>query len=842
MLEQIASTGVGSGAQATEAVPGSLRDRGFVDQIERGRIIGWAWNPARPDATVELEILDGDVPLLTVTADQPREDLREAGVGHGRYGFVVENIGALLPKSRHLIRIREVGTGLELPGSPRWVIRADAGLDEEATRFLGAVLSSVAANAQDLDVIDEALAFVVGRLSDLVNARLRIDPDARHAAEDIVADAAMTGSAARMIAALLDRWRPISLPAREPPVVSVIVPVHDQFALTYQCIESIARHLPSHAIEVIIVDDASRDETLFASLVFAGAIRVIRTVANLGFIGACNQGAAAARGRYVMFLNNDTLVHEFWLDRLVETLEEDGSIGIVGSRLLFADGRLQEAGGIVWKLGDAWNWGRGETADAPQFSYRRDVDYVSGAALMLARSLFEELGGFDPIYSPAYYEDTDLCFRARARGLRVVVQPGSTITHLEGASHGTAPHAGVKRHQALNNRVFYDRWKTTLAGHRATGVFPALEAERTVLRRAWFIDDVTLTPDQDAGSRAALEHIRALQRLGYKVTFIPAYDLARPEPYTSALQAIGVECLYTPFVTSVEDALRQAIVAPDVVVLHRFANAAKYATLVRDRFPLCRMVFNVGDLHFLREAREADVLGDERLRTASLVRRERELAAMRLVDCVLVYSDVEAALLQPLVPEARVEQVGWTVMPDPTAIPFAERAGYGFVGGFRHPPNPDAVMHFTGAIMPLVSAPPGQRFVIIGSNLPDRIARLHGQGIDVRGHVPVLSDAVHRLRATIAPLRFGAGIKGKVLDSLALGVPCVMSGIAAEGLPIEGDLTWLIARDDATFAARLERLLTDEAWNAHLAQAGLAMIRTWFGAARLDARFAELLG
>jgi len=253
-------------------------------------------------------------------------------------------------------------------------------------------------------------------------------------------------------------------------------------------------------------------------------------------------------------------------------------------------------------------------------------------------------------------------------------------------------------------------------------------------------------------------------------------------------------------------------------------------------------VFNVGDLHFLREAREADVLGDERLRTASLVRRERELAAMRLVDCVLVYSDVEAALLQPLVPEARVEQVGWTVMPDPTAIPFAERAGYGFVGGFRHPPNPDAVMHFTGAIMPLVSAPPGQRFVIIGSNLPDRIARLHGEGIDVRGHVPVLSDAVHRLRATIAPLRFGAGIKGKVLDSLALGVPCVMSGIAAEGLPIEGDLTWLIARDDATFAARLERLLTDEAWNAHLAQAGLAMIRTWFGAARLDARFAELLG
>lgn len=235
----------------------------------------------------------------------------------------------------------------------------------------------------------------------------------------------------------------------------------------------------------------------------------------------CNAGAAIAKGKYLLFLNNDTLVKEGWLDELVETFENVPNVGIAGSKLLFEDGKLQEAGGIIWRLGDGWNWGRGHDPDELPYTYLRDADWVSGAALMIENGMFRELNGFDEIFAPGYYEDTDLAFRVRALGKRVVVQPASQIIHLEGVSSGTDTSGpGMKRYQVINHAKFYQRWKDTLITHRLNGRFPEREAERMVHRRAYSIDDTVPTPDQDAGSNAAVEHMRALIELGYKVTFI----------------------------------------------------------------------------------------------------------------------------------------------------------------------------------------------------------------------------------------------------------------------------------------------------------------------------------
>ncbi|HQT84427.1 MAG: hypothetical protein B7Z58_07700 [Acidiphilium sp. 37-64-53] len=480
-------------------------------------------------------------------------------------------------------------------------------------------------------------------------------------------------------------------------------------------------------------------------------------------------------------------------------------------------------------MGDGWNWGRNGDPAAPQFNYLRDTDYVSGAALMLRRETFESLNGFDTHYAPAYYEDTDLCFRVRALGLRVVVQPASEIVHLEGVSNGTdVAGTGLKRYQQVNHRKFYLRWKTTLDKHRMNAEHPELEAERSVQRRAYFIDDTILTPDQDAGSNAAFQHILALQHLGYKVTFIPSDNMARIDPFTRALEKYGVECLYAPYFWSVEEVLRKARVAPDLVYFHRFSNASKYAAMVREKFPKTRLVYNVADVHFLREEREAELTDNPTLRATAATKRRRELAAMQQVDCVIVHSPAEADLLRPILPDTHVEVVSWAVPLRPTPIPFADRAGYGFVGGFRHPPNVDAVKYFIDSIMPALPALAPHRFTIIGSNMPPEIASLHSATIDVRGHVPILSDALNHLRCTIAPLRYGAGVKGKVLESFAHGLPCLMSEIAAEGLPIEGDLTWLIARTPQEFAEKLDRLLTDEAWNLRMAGTALAMMEASF--------------
>lgn len=799
---------------------------GNIEQFDQHEIRGWAWNPDCPDAPVDVEIVEGEEVLLRIPADQHRTDLAAAGMGNGRHGFTVRNIGGVLPTSRHRLRVRRAEDGIDLPGSPAWILQPV--LDDRALGFIEQVVSAAIRTARSPEDVAEPLAMLLGVLGDLINAgdALAAGSSGSATAMEVATMQPLGGRMRDLVDNLRDLYPPLHFPEAADPVVSVIIPVHNKFAVTYDCLKSIHAALPERDFEIIIVDDNSSDETLLASLVLHGAVRVLRNKGNLGFVLTCNAGAAAARGQYLLFLNNDTLVKPGWLDALVDTFEQIPNIGIAGSRLLFPDGTLQEAGGIIWRLGDGWNWGRGRDPADPAFSYLRDADWVSGAALMIGRALFNDLDGFDALYVPAYYEDTDLAFRVRARGMRVVVQPASEVVHLEGVSNGTdTAGTGLKRYQVVNHKKFYQRWKHVLAAHRLNGEQPELEAERRVGKRAYFIDDSVPTPDQDAGSNAALEHMRALQALGYKVTFLPADNMAPIPPYTGNLQKLGIECLHYPFFWSVEEVFRKARATPDLVYLHRFSNASKYASMVRRYFPTCRIVYNVADLHFLRMEREAALTGSDAALAEASRQRQAELAAMQGVDDVIVHSPVEAAMLHAAAPGLSVTVVPWTVHLRPTPIPFAERSGIAFIGGYGHPPNVDAVRHFVTDIAPaLRTRAPEIVSYIAGSKMPDEFARMQVPGVVPVGFVPVLADLLHQLRCTIVPLRYGAGIKGKVLESFAHGLPCVMSEIAAEGLELTGDLAWLIARTPDEFVEKITLLYRDEGVNRALSEAGLGYI------------------
>jgi len=383
----------------------------------------------------------------------------------------------------------------------------------------------------------------------------------------------------------------------------------------------------------------------------------------------------------------------------------------------------------------------------------------------------------------------------------------------------------------VNHAKFYRRWKDTLLTHRFNGQQPELEAERLVRRRAYFIDDTVPTPDQDAGSNAAVEHMRALMALGYKVTFLPADNMSRIDPYTSNLQKLGVECPYHPFFWSVEEVFRKAANKPDVVYLHRYSNASKYAAMVRRYFPDCRIVYNVADLHFLRMERQAEIDPGSMSAGEAATQRRGEVSAMLNVDSVIVHSPVEAELLRGLEPSLTVEVVPWTVRARPSPVPFAARSGTAYVGGFGHPPNLDAVRYLVGEILPLLKPrAPDCTTYLVGSKMPDEIMHMRGPGVMPLGFVPVLADILHKLRCTVVPLRYGAGIKGKVLESFAHGLPCVMSEVAAEGLELPEDLAWLVARSPEEFAEKIALVHSDEAINRALADSGLRYIEQRHGA------------
>jgi len=644
----------------------------------------------------------------------------------------------------------------------------------------------------------------------------------------------------RVFAPPVDDPTPFALPPSEQPRATIVIPVYDKIVWTLACLRSIAGHAGPVPFEVVVVDDGSTDATPERLAAIEG-LRVVRNPHNLGFVGSCNAGAAVARGEYLLFLNNDTVVTAGWLEALVACLEQAPLAGLVGARLIYPDGRLQEAGGIVFDDGSGWNVGRFDDPDDPRFAFRREADYCSGAAILLRRALFERLGGFDTRYAPAYYEDTDLAFAVRAAGLRVYVEPAATVVHFEGVTSGTDIASGTKRYQAINQAKFVDKWKEALARQPAPGTPIPVAATHRASRRVLIVDATTPTPDQDSGSLRMVNLMRVFGELGAQVTFLPENRVYEPR-YTPALQSLGVEALYAPFAHDPVRLLRERGREFDLVILSRHYVAASFVGLVRLYAPQARLAFDTVDLHYLREQRAAELSGEAALARHAAATRAQELKLVRECDVTLVVSPAEQALLAQDAPGARVEVLSNVHEIHGCRRPFGERRDLVFVGGFQHPPNVDAVAWFVAEVFPLVRAQlPDVRFHVIGSKVPEAIRALAGEHVLVHGFVEDILPYMDGCRVSVAPLRYGAGVKGKVNMAMSCGLPVVATPMAVEGMHVEPGRDVLVAADAAVFADDVVRLHRDEAlWNT-LSVHGLANVERHFSFTAARAAVQRLL-
>jgi GT2 family glycosyltransferase/glycosyltransferase involved in cell wall biosynthesis len=821
---------------------------GHVDGGSLHVLTGWAYDPATPFEPVELEVLQGAERILLLKADHFREDLLGLDYGDGCHAFSVDLPVDVFTQPRVELRVCVRKTGRDLMGSPLVLANERVLLDGSTLQDVGGAIASAAATARSGAELHGLATWLLRQLDLVWGRQAALEASARARSNrffDLVGENMALSDVLRQAGeAVVAKYPPLHLPDVAQPEVSVIIPAYNNFAYTYRCLAAVLQHRPDVSMEVIVVDDGSTDETLYAAFVVSGGIRLVRNGGNLGFVGSVNAGAAVARGTFLFLLNNDTEVKPGWLDELWHTFQRDAAVGVAGSKLLYPDGKLQEAGGIVWRQGTAMNWGRGDDPERPEYCFMRDADYVSGAALMIPRALFQAVGGLTAALAPAYYDDTDLCFKVRAAGRRVVMQPLSQVVHHEGVSAGADPDGqGMKRFQRVNHRRFLQTWLEELQHFPMSGSDPRRAAERLVTKRALFIDEAVPMSDQDAGSNAALSHMQALQRLGYQVSFVPAESMAKAAPYTEALQRDGIVCYYSPYYWSVEEIFRRETVQFDLFYIHRLANMTKYASMIRQRFPHARIVFNVADLHHLRHERAAQLKASPALQAEADQLRGAELAALATADGVIVHSSYEKTVIARAGIASPVHVLPWTVPLDPDPAPFDERAGFALIGGYKHGPNVDAAEWLVGDIVPLVqAAAPGIECFLIGSHMPDALRRLERPGVVPMGFVPDLAPVLRGLRLTVAPLRYGAGLKGKVLTSLAAGVPCVMTRCAAEGMDLPEVFAAAIGDTAEEFAACILRLHEDQALHAALRQAGLDYIAETCSAGRVDALLAAATG
>ncbi|MBN8803411.1 MAG: glycosyltransferase [Stenotrophomonas acidaminiphila] len=624
-------------------------------------------------------------------------------------------------------------------------------------------------------------------------------------------------------------FAPFAVPASAQPVASIVIPVYNHAAHTLACLRALAAHPPAAACEILVIDDGSSDDTA-AWMAAIDGLRHHRRAHNGGFIAACNDGLRLARGQYVVLLNNDTVPQPGWLDALLDTFAQVPEAGLVGAQLLYPDGRLQESGGIVFDDGSCWSYGRFESAEDPRYASLRDADYCSGAALAIPRALFEQLGGLDARYAPAYYEDTDLAFKVRAAGRRVLVQPASRVVHDEGTSNGTDTGSGIKAWQVRNQQVFADAWRAALARQLPAGSVPGPALVHRGQRQVLIIDESVPRPDRDSASLRQFNLIRMLLAGGAHVVFLPTRG-EHGGAATQALQVLGVEVWHAPWLQGVGSWLRTHGPRFQVAMLVRHHVATECLPLLRRHAPQARTVFDTVDRHYLRERRGAELSGDPRLARGAERTRASELAVMAATDVTLLVSAAEKQQLAVDAPSVRVELLSNLHEVAGRGLDWAQRQGLVFVGGFNHPPNLDAMQWFIGEVFPLIRQRlPGIRFHCIGADVPDSLRALAATqpGVQVHGYVPDVVPWMAGGRVAVAPLRFGAGVKGKINLSMAHGQPVVATHCAAEGMHLHDGEDVLVADDARAFADAVVRLHDDEALWRRLSGNGLDNIARHF--------------
>jgi GT2 family glycosyltransferase len=600
---------------------------------------------------------------------------------------------------------------------------------------------------------------------------------------------------------------------------SIIIPVFNNAELTFQCLRSLLREVDLRTTEIIVVNDASTDETGELLMLFGKYVRVVNNEENKGFGETCNRGAAAANGRYLVFLNNDTWVLPGWLSELEPTIEGDESIGAVGSMFLYPDGRVQEAGAIIWRSGNAFHYGWNRSPDDRRLNFAREVDYCSAASLLIRKDLFDRLGGFDRRYSPAYYEDTDLCMGVRQLGQKVIYQPASRLIHYKGITLGTDVRFGLKRYQDTNRAKFQEKWRGVLeTDHIPEDQSSVAQAADRRGISVLVIDDRIPTPDRDAGSARMALILKSLAAWSRPV-FARASKQVWPK-YEQQLWKAGVQ---TTSVTELPGSMREREFA--VAIVSRADIAAAVMSALRRRNPKLKIIYDQVDLSFLRLEREFELKGGDDLKNEAARCKRIEIQMARMADVVWCASVEDQRAIAALVPETPSVVIP-TIHPlGDSGKPFEEREGLIFLGNMIHRPNADSVRFLADEIMPLVRLElPEAVLQVVGSGMTPEIEALSSDSVCVLGYVPDIGPMFDSCRMMVAPLRFGAGINGKIGEAMASGLPVVTTTTGAVSFGIGHEIEAMIADTPEDLATAIVRLYRDKKLWQKLAAGGRKLI------------------
>ncbi len=601
----------------------------------------------------------------------------------------------------------------------------------------------------------------------------------------------------------------------EQPLVSIIIPFYNQYAFTHNCIISIIQHLPKVDFEIILVDDNSSEVCDFSQI---KNLTIIRNETNIGFVRSVNNGIKNARGTYIYLLNNDTEVHEGFLDELIYVFDNFENVGAVGSMLLNTDGTLQEAGSFFLNEGFPTQIANKKTY-SPEVNYIYKADYCSGCSLLFKKVNDEQsLNLLDEIFVPAYFEDADLCFQLKYKqGKDIYYTPFSKISHFNGVSYNSKKDTSSLKSELFqkNHDIFIKKWHKELGSITARSKWERVE-ELYGDKQIVFFHYRVPQYDNNSGELRLTEIIKMYRKLGYNTSLIAPKNRIK-NTYNPYFQRLGVRVYfgYKPIADLLFFIRRFIRKNPlvwfstsDVFIKH-YPFATKYLTNAR-------LIFDMVDVHHLRYQRALEISpGNKKYKKRYQKYYRYEKKAAELAHVVVAISEEEKEYMHKFTPGAKlivISNIHYTKV-RPTEIPsFEERKGLLFIGSTHHP-NVDAINFLKDEILPEIWKSHPQIELNIVGDIQAAFKDLKHPNIKFHGYVPDIATLFLTHKMMVAPLRYGAGVKGKIGQAFEYYLPVVTSTTGAEGMYLKHEKNALLANSAEDFAQQIVRLYADkELW------------------------------
>ncbi|HUN01726.1 MAG TPA: glycosyltransferase [Niabella sp.] len=607
--------------------------------------------------------------------------------------------------------------------------------------------------------------------------------------------------------------------------ISIIIPFSEKtLATTLECVNSILNSESDESYEIILITNNSSLE--FYNKNLPKHIKYIASSTGKNTLEMYKIGARHAEGQYLIFLNNLTEVTKNWLSYLKKTFIHFPQTGIATTKTINLHTNTSRLGGILDNAKSPSMIGKGTEVNSPDINYSQKIDFAI-ENIMIAKSLWIQVGEINQNL-PEHIAYLDLCIKVHYAGYEIRNQPCAEIFSCDNENDIS---------EILNYERDYPNLFKSLKNI-------STERKFSTNGHILYVDDRIPNPDTSGGGLYSYNCIRILKNLGYNVALIGVWEheWKNKQQVIKNFQSLGVEVLYKPYAMDIKHHIAKKGYQYDYIIICRGPAADLFLQILRDYAPQAKIIFNTIDLHFVRLERAAQITKNKEDISAAKIMREVELDVIKQVDATMVVSSVEKPMLEKLVPSSKI-----ALIPIPVDIPgrlkeFSERQHIVFLGGYDHLPNVDAIKYFVKEIWPKISQRlPDVKFMIAGNKMPDEFSSFASETVQLVGFVKDLQELYSSCRLSVVPLRFGAGVKGKILTSMSFGVPNVVTSIGAEGMNLTHDENVIIADTPDNFANAVINTYTQPDTWQKISDNGLQYVQETASLSAVSQQFHNLL-